>query len=45
MLREMDEGTGGEARISNSVQQLKSGVYVLLIESEGYRKSYKIVKK
>jgi len=45
IFKEEHKNVGGEVRIVKSVQQLRSGVYLLVIESEGYRKSYKIVKQ
>ncbi|MDM8160382.1 cadherin domain-containing protein [Labilibaculum sp. K2S] len=45
IFREEYKNIGGEVRIIKSVQQLRSGAYFLVIESEGYRKSYKIVKQ
>ncbi|MFA9371737.1 MAG: cadherin domain-containing protein [Labilibaculum antarcticum] len=45
IFKEEHQNVGGELRIIKSVQQLRSGVYLLLIESKGYRKSYKIVKQ
>ncbi|WP_372756346.1 cadherin domain-containing protein, partial [Labilibaculum sp.] len=44
LYRQDYESTGGEAQVSFSVQALQSGFYFLLIESDDYRKSYKIVK-
>ena len=45
IFKEEHKNVGGEVRIIKSVQQLRSGVYLLVIESEEYRKSYKIVKQ
>ncbi|WP_321319698.1 cadherin domain-containing protein [Labilibaculum sp.] len=45
IFKEEHKNIGGEVRIIKSVEQLRSGAYFLLIESEGYRKSYKIVKQ
>ena len=45
IFKEDYQNVGGKVKIIKSVQQLQSGVYLLLIESEGYRKSYKIVKQ
>ena len=45
IFKEEHKNIGGEVRIIKSVEQLRSGAYFLVIESEGYRKSYKIVKQ
>jgi hypothetical protein len=44
LYSESYETTGGEAQVSFSLQALSSGFYFLLIESDDYQKSYKIVK-
>ena len=45
VFKEEHQSVGRKVKLIKSVQQLQSGVYLLLIESEGYRKSYKIVKQ
>lgn len=44
IFKEEHQCTGGEFRIRKSVQHLRSGIYLLVLESESYRKNYKIVK-
>ncbi|PKQ63530.1 hypothetical protein BZG02_09150 [Labilibaculum filiforme] len=45
VFKEQCKTIGGEAKIHKSIQQLQSGLYLLVIESEGLRKAFKIVKQ
>ncbi|MGQ1910655.1 T9SS type A sorting domain-containing protein [Marinifilum sp. RC60d5] len=45
LFKEQHRSSSGKARITKSVQQLGSGVYLLVIELDGYRKSYKVLKQ
>ncbi len=45
IFKEAHQNIGKEVRMSKSLQYLRSGMYLLVLDTDGIRKTYKIVKK